>query len=109
MWGTFGRAHDVEGVRALLAEGRRAMQGQGRKLSPGTAKRAAAIWNEAYPVGTPVRYWPGAKEGPGVLSKTRSEAWATDFSVPVVLVEGRTDYVALTHVEAVDEGEGPTP
>lgn len=113
MWGFFGRAHDVEGVRALLQEGRSRMQGDLWKLSAETARRAAAVFNEAYPVGTPVRYWPGAeRSGPGTLSKTTGEATAVEAggrTVPAVRVEGCDDFVVLTNVEPVDEAEGTTP
>ena len=48
--------------------------------------------------GTPVRYWPGIKYGPGIASRTRSEVWHIS-GVPVVAVEGYPGGIALTHVE----------
>lgn len=63
-------------------------------------------WNEQYPVGTKVRYWPGRKEGPGTESKTRSTAWDLCGS-PVVMVEGRAGGIALTHVDVIELQRAP--
>ena len=38
-------------------------------------ERAMTRFNERYPVGTPVRYWPGVREGEGRESVTRTPAW----------------------------------
>jgi hypothetical protein len=72
---------------------------------PAGALRAAAAFNTKYPIGTPVRYWPWTREGPGIVSKTRSEAWVL-ASGPVVLVEGRAGGIYLTHVEPLGEAHG---
>lgn len=64
-------------------------------------------WNRAYPVGTMVQYWRGAKEGePTGTGATRTEA--RDFyGQPVVWIEGCSGCVALTHVEPIARrGEG---
>lgn len=53
------------------------------------------------PVGTPVRYWPGAREGKGRESVTRSDVWSLGGHTPVVLVEGYAGGIALTHVEII--------
>lgn len=63
------------------------------------AEEDARRFNEHYAVGTPVRYWPGLKEGEGRRSKTRSEAWALPSGAAVVMVEGHPGGIALTHVE----------
>jgi hypothetical protein len=57
-------------------------------------------FNEAHPVGTPVLYWPGAREGawPGRESVTRSQARLL-CGTPCVWVEGYPGGIALTHVE----------
>jgi hypothetical protein len=60
----------------------------------------AEAWNDAHPTGTPVRYWPGLREGEGIESMTRSHATVLGGHTPVVWVEGRGDCIALTHVEA---------
>lgn len=57
-------------------------------------------WNKIYEVGTRVRYWRGVREGEGVVSKTRSSAWDL-CGFPVVLIEGTTGGIALSHVEVV--------
>ena len=44
------------------------------------------------------RYWPGAREGEGRKSVTRSEAWLLGGHTPVVMVEGYPGGIALSHV-----------
>ena len=63
-------------------------------------EREVNTFNEKYPVGTPVRYWPGLREGEGKLSKTRSQAQRMcDHSV--VWVEGHASCISLSHVEPI--------
>lgn len=62
----------------------------------------AEQWNAAHPVGTPVRYWPiwpPIESVPAVDTRTRSEAWALGDGTAVVMVEGRSGGVALSHIE----------
>lgn len=59
-----------------------------------------AAWNATHPVGTPVRFWPGVREGEGRPSRTRSVAWAPGHT-PMVLVDGYTGGICLSHVEVV--------
>lgn len=62
----------------------------------------APAWNAAHPVGTAVRYWPiwpPVPSVPPVDSHTRSEAWPLGDGTVVVLIEGKTGGVALSHVE----------
>lgn len=54
------------------------------------------------PIGTPVRYWTGGREGAGELSRTRSAPYLHNGRVPVVFVVGHGAFIALTHVEPVD-------
>lgn len=64
----------------------------------------AELWNELYPVGTPVRYWSGIRKGKGVLTKTRAPAWTLSQKpedAHLVCVEGCAGGISLTHVEAV--------
>lgn len=63
------------------------------------AEREAAIWNDLVPVGSPVCYWPGFREGDGIWSNTRTKASVLGGHTAVVWVEGRGDCIALTHVE----------
>lgn len=58
----------------------------------------AIEFNRTCPVGSPVRYWPGALEGDGKWGRTRSEAWNLPNGAAVVLVTGQTGGIALTHV-----------
>lgn len=62
----------------------------------------AASWNAAYPVGTAVRYWPfyPPVEGvPPLDTRTRSEAWSLGDGSVVVLIEGKSGGVHLSHIE----------
>lgn len=70
----------------------------------------AAQWNAKHPIGTPVRYWPRlariALTTP-VDTRTRSEAWELGDGSPVVLCEGRSGGLSLSHLEPIAEG-GPS-
>jgi hypothetical protein len=64
----------------------------------------AADFNRANPIGTMVRYWRGFKAGePSGQGKTRSLAWVMPSGTAVVLIEGTSGGIALTHVEVVQE------
>jgi hypothetical protein len=58
-------------------------------------------FNAKNPVGTPVRYWTGLKEGPGKESKTRSRAEILSGHTPVVWVENESGCICLTHVQVI--------
>lgn len=77
-----------------------------------TERRQAAVdaWNARVPVGTPVRYWTGAREhfgdappDEGKTSHTSSEAWLLGGHTPVVRVYGESACIALTHVQPTTE------
>ena len=59
-------------------------------------------FNARHPVGTPVRFWPGAKEGEGRASFTRTPAWLMSSAV-VVSVDDYPGGIALSHIEVVPE------
>lgn len=61
-------------------------------------------FNLRVPIGTPVRFWSGARQGEGKVSKTRTRAWSTP-SAAMVSVEGYPGGIALTHVEVVPADE----
>lgn len=68
----------------------------------------ASAWNSAHPVGTRVVAYPGVRPegGPAELctrleTVTRSEAWCLGHGDPVVMVEGHSGGIALTHVDVV--------
>ena len=67
------------------------------------AKRGPSCrdFNGRVPIGTPVRYWTGPRTGPGVESKTRTEAQLLGGHTPVVWVEGCVACIALSHVEVI--------
>lgn len=52
------------------------------------------------PIGTPVRYWRGIRNGAGVESVTRGPVW-TVCGTPVVAIAGTTGGIALSHVEVI--------
>ena len=65
-------------------------------------------WNDQYPVGTRVRYWPiypPIESVPPVDTATRSPAWALGDGTTVVSIEGRSGGVALTHIELLPSTE----
>lgn len=61
-------------------------------------------FNAAHPVHTPVRYWTGVRQGPGVSSQTRTRAQVLSGHTAVVWVEGHGSCIALTHIQP--EGAG---
>jgi hypothetical protein len=61
----------------------------------------AAAWNASNPVGTPVRYWTGAREGEGQTGETRSTARVLGGHTAVVWVTGHDACIALTHVDPI--------
>lgn len=69
----------------------------------GCAARVAAEALSDLPVGTPVRYWRGARTGPGIPSRTRSAPWRLAGHTLVVLVDGHVGAVALTHIQPTDQ------
>jgi hypothetical protein len=62
----------------------------------------AEQWNERYPIGTPVRCWPGFREGEGMVTRTRTPAWTLGCGAAVVSVDGKSGGIALTHVELLN-------
>lgn len=62
-------------------------------------KKLVEDWNIRHPVGTPVRYWTGVREGAGKLSKTTHAAVLLGGHTAVVWVEGEAGCIGLSHVE----------
>jgi len=60
-------------------------------------KMTADEFNAQYPVGTSVVYQE-LRDGEGVTTKTRSEAWDLGAATPVVLVDGHINCVSIEHV-----------
>lgn len=67
-----------------------------RSVSP---SKLADLWNKRFPVGTPVRYWTGAREGMGKVGTTRTEASVLGGHSAVVWIDGHSGCVGLSHVE----------
>lgn len=64
-------------------------------------ERAVTRFNSLNPIGTPVRYWTGFREGEGKTSFTRTEAQLLSGCTPVVWVHGEASCIYLTHVEPI--------
>lgn len=72
----------------------------------GKNARLVEQFNDACPIGTAVLYWPGAFEGEGRKSATRSVAWLLGGHTPAVMVEGYAGGIALSHVIGYTPNEG---
>ncbi|MCZ7434794.1 hypothetical protein O7598_31215 [Micromonospora sp. WMMC241] len=59
-------------------------------------------FNSRHLIGTPVRYWKGAREGEGRTSKTRTGAQMLSGHTAVVWVEDEGACIALSHIEPVE-------
>lgn len=57
----------------------------------------AEQFNEKYPVGTDVVYQP-VKDGEGVSTQTRTEAWELGHGAAVVSVYGKSGGVSVEHI-----------
>lgn len=64
------------------------------------SEREVRKFNESFPAGTPVRFWPGARVGEGQVSRTRGQAWVL-CGTAVVSVEDYAGGIALTHVDVI--------
>lgn len=62
----------------------------------------ASQFNNAFPVGTPVRYFSIIDEAEFIESKTRSEAWQLGHGASVVLIEGKSGGKLLDAIETID-------
>lgn len=58
-------------------------------------------FNSNHPIGTRVRYWPGAREGEGREGRTSSEARLLSGHTAVVFIDNFSGGVALSHVEVI--------
>lgn len=66
-------------------------------------EKQAIAFNSLCPVGSPVRYWTGAREGLGKEGITRSEASVLEGHTAVVWIEGCAGCIALSHVEPLPQ------
>lgn len=70
------------------------------KARAAKAQREVERFNAQHPIGTPVRYWRGLREGEGTVSRTRSAA-ALMSDHASVWIEGVSGSIALSHVEVL--------
>ena len=68
------------------------------------ATAAAKAFDASTPVGTPVLFWPGSRDGAGRPSRTSGAAWVLG-GTHVVSVEDYSGGIALTHVQVADPDE----
>ena len=61
-------------------------------------------WNAKFPVGTQVVAYPGSRDDAPLYTWTRSRAWPLGHGAPVVMVEGHSGGIALTHVDPAPDG-----
>lgn len=61
-------------------------------------------WNEKYPIGTPVRYFPILHLDDFIDAKTRTEAWPLGHGAAVVSIEGRSGGMGLDHLQPLVDG-----
>jgi hypothetical protein len=69
-------------------------------------KISAESFNRRFPIGTPVRYWAVLPQHPSVPpkdTKTRSAAWEVANGRPIVMIEGLSGGVALSHIEILEK------
>lgn len=66
---------------------------------------AVHAFNNTNPVGTPVRYWKGVREGDGKTARTRTPAQLLSGHTAVVWLDGVSGCIALTHVDPISEDE----
>ena len=72
------------------------------------AENALLKWNDAHLMIVPVRFWTGAKEGPGRMGKTYSKATIVGGSAVVYIRDEsgkNVGCVCLTHVEPIQEDQ----
>lgn len=77
---------------AAVDEARREGEAAGRSMM------TAEVWNELYPVGVPVRYWPVMGDGKYRDTITRGQAWTLGDGHPVVTIQGQPGGVSLYHL-----------
>lgn len=73
-----------------------------KRPDPQILLRKVVEFNEAHPVGTPVRYWKGIHEGEGIESRTRTPALLIGGHTPAVWIEGQGSCIALTHIKVCE-------
>lgn len=70
---------------------------------PTPAKTPEQRWNDRYPPGTPVRYWPVRGRDENIETRTRSQAWTLGSGHVVVAVENKAGGVSIDHLDVLTE------
>lgn len=95
-WGALRRASERE-PEPGQAQVQQVQQAQRRQ-----AQAVAALFNRQYPIGQPVEHVPDGPAQPRCQrTRTRSEAWASEDNLAVVLLCGVAEPVLLAQVEPV--------
>ncbi|WKU07989.1 hypothetical protein [Micromonospora sp. HUAS LYJ1] len=76
-----------------------------KTVSPTAQFAAARAFNDEFPVGTPVRYWKGIRDGDGRTARTRTQAQLLSGHTAVVWLDGVSGCIALTHIQPISEDE----
>jgi hypothetical protein len=66
---------------------------------------SAEEWNEVYPVGVGVRYWPVMGDEEYRDTITRGQAWTLGDGHPVVAIQGQPCGVSLRHLAVRVKGD----
>lgn len=64
-------------------------------------QEAVREFNRAFPIGTKVRYWRGARTGPGEIGRIAALAKVIGGHTAVTWIEGCPGCIALTHIEEI--------
>ncbi|MEU8623229.1 hypothetical protein [Streptomyces sp. NPDC048669] len=67
-----------------------------------TGELSSAQWNARYPIGTPVKAYPGVYGEDGFTTWTTSRAWTLGGHTPVAIVENYSGGIALTHLDPIE-------
>jgi hypothetical protein len=66
-----------------------------RRMPP---EKQVVRWNNQFPIGTPVRFWTGVREGVGKMGVTRSLAQVL-CGTAVIWIQDVVGCIALSHVK----------
>lgn len=108
----------VEHLKELLAEAREAGLQEGMQAFTAEAAESVEVarreawhdlsaeeWNELYPVGVPVRYWPVLGDDLYRDTITRGQAWTLGDGHSIVTIQGQPGGVSLRHLAVRLKGE----
>ncbi|GAA1887583.1 hypothetical protein GCM10009837_06630 [Streptomyces durmitorensis] len=70
-----------------------------RAEAQNAAYRRVVRWNAAHPIGTPVTAYPGSRQGQGIDTATCSEAMVLGGHSAIVIVDGISGGIALSHID----------